>query len=109
MSFLGTLTQEVMMTLERAVLCILLPPFAVRERGCGTMLLVGILWLFAWIPGSIAVWIIVATGEPRVVEVHHYHYRQPARRNVRPQRQPAHAKRKPRYYRVPLPPSYHQP
>lgn len=64
------------LSLWKALECILLPPFAVRDKGCGTVLLVGLLWFFFWIPGSIAAWIIEARSvEPQVVEVHHHHYR----------------------------------
>lgn len=43
--------------------CLLLPPFAsgVRERGCGAQLLVGLLWLCFWIPGSIAAFVMTAS------------------------------------------------
>ena len=49
------------------LLCIFLPPFAsgVRNRGCGTMLLVGILWLFLWLPGTIAAFIICLSNPPQ--------------------------------------------
>lgn len=42
----------------RAILCILLPPLAVLDKGCGNLLLVGVLTLFGWIPGVIAALII---------------------------------------------------
>jgi uncharacterized membrane protein YqaE (UPF0057 family) len=62
------------MSLTKALLCIFLPPVAVMDKGCGTTLLVGVLWLCAWIPGSIAAWIICSKDDsPKVVEVHHYH------------------------------------
>jgi uncharacterized membrane protein YqaE (UPF0057 family) len=52
------------MGLGKALLCIFIPPLAVRDRGCGTMLLVFVLWCCAWIPGSIAAWIISSQPKP---------------------------------------------
>jgi uncharacterized membrane protein YqaE (UPF0057 family) len=46
------------MSLLRVLLCILLPPLAVLDRGCGSILLVLLLTLFGWIPGVIAALII---------------------------------------------------
>jgi uncharacterized membrane protein YqaE (UPF0057 family) len=42
----------------RALLCILLPPLAVLDKGFGMALLVGILWVFGWVPGVIAAFVI---------------------------------------------------
>ncbi|MBZ0288968.1 MAG: YqaE/Pmp3 family membrane protein [Anaerolineae bacterium] len=42
----------------RALLCLLLPPLAVLDRGCGMALIVGILWVAGGIPGIIAAFII---------------------------------------------------
>ena len=42
------------MSLGRALLCILFPPLAVLDRGCGTVLIVFALTLAGWIPGAIA-------------------------------------------------------
>jgi uncharacterized membrane protein YqaE (UPF0057 family) len=42
----------------RALLCIILPPLAVLDRGCGTVLIVAVLTLFGWVPGAIAALII---------------------------------------------------
>lgn len=42
----------------RAILCILLPPLSVLDRGCGSVLIVGVLTLVGWIPGIIAALII---------------------------------------------------
>ncbi len=44
----------------RIIVAILLPPLAVIDKGCGAMLIVTILWLFAWIPGTIAALLIGA-------------------------------------------------
>lgn len=38
----------------RAIVCILLPPLAVIDRGCGTVLIVLILTIIGWVPGVIA-------------------------------------------------------
>ncbi len=38
----------------RALLCIFLPPLAVLDRGCGTVILVLALTLAGWVPGAIA-------------------------------------------------------
>jgi len=46
------------MSVLRAILCILLPPLAVLDKGCGSILLVGVLTLVGWLPGVIAALII---------------------------------------------------
>ncbi len=38
----------------RAVLCIVFPPLAVVDRGCGTVLIVIALTAAGWVPGAIA-------------------------------------------------------
>lgn len=38
----------------RALLCILLPPLAVLDRGCGTILIVTALTIAGWVPGALA-------------------------------------------------------
>ena len=38
----------------RAVLCIVFPPLAVIDRGCGTVLIVAALTAAGWAPGVIA-------------------------------------------------------
>ena len=43
---------------RRAILCILLPPLAVLDRGCGSVLIVAVLTLVGWLPGVIAALII---------------------------------------------------
>jgi uncharacterized membrane protein YqaE (UPF0057 family) len=44
----------VVMGLFRAIICIIFPPLAVLDRGCGAILLVFILTICGWIPGVIA-------------------------------------------------------
>lgn len=46
------------MGIGRALLCIFLPPLAVLDKSCGTILLVTVLWLAGWIPGTIAALIV---------------------------------------------------
>jgi uncharacterized membrane protein YqaE (UPF0057 family) len=46
------------MGIVRAIVCILLPPFAVMDKGCGSILLVFVLRLAGWVPGIIAALII---------------------------------------------------
>jgi uncharacterized membrane protein YqaE (UPF0057 family) len=38
----------------RALLCLLLPPVAVLDKGCGAFLVTFILTLIGWVPGVIA-------------------------------------------------------
>jgi uncharacterized membrane protein YqaE (UPF0057 family) len=38
----------------RAILCIIFPPLAVLDRGCGTVILVTLLTIAGWAPGAIA-------------------------------------------------------
>ncbi len=42
------------MSLGRALLCILLPPLAVLDKGCGSIVLVALLTLAGWVPGALA-------------------------------------------------------
>lgn len=42
------------MSCSRAILCIILPPLAVLDRGCGTVLIVFALTVAGWVPGAIA-------------------------------------------------------
>ena len=46
------------MGLGRAVLCILLPPLAVLDKGCGSILIVTALTLCGWLPGVMAALIL---------------------------------------------------
>ncbi len=38
----------------RAILCIVFPPLAVIDRGCGTVIIVLLLTIAGWVPGAIA-------------------------------------------------------
>ena len=42
----------------RAIVCLIFPPLAVIDFGCGSVLLVTILWVVGWVPGVIAALII---------------------------------------------------
>jgi uncharacterized membrane protein YqaE (UPF0057 family) len=47
-------TKDLIMGCFRAIVCILFPPLAVIDRGCGTVLIVFLLTLAGWVPGVIA-------------------------------------------------------
>jgi len=51
------------MSVLRAIVAILLPPLAVYDKGCGSILLVLVLTLLGWIPGIIGA-MIICTREP---------------------------------------------
>ena len=57
------LEKEQKMDWGRIIVAVLLPPLAVIDKGCGAMLIVGILWLFGWIPGVIAALLIGWTAK----------------------------------------------
>ena len=42
----------------RAILCIILPPLSVLDKGCGSILIVTLLTICGWIPGIIAALVI---------------------------------------------------
>ncbi len=46
------------MGLGKVILCIIFPPLAVLDKGCGSILLVAVLTIAGWIPGVIAALII---------------------------------------------------
>ena len=47
------------MSCLQVILAIIFPPLAVFDRGCGSMLIVFLLTLCGWVPGVIAVLIIL--------------------------------------------------
>jgi len=47
------------MSLLRVLLCIIFPPLAVIDKGCGSVLIVLLLTIAGWIPGVIAALVIV--------------------------------------------------
>ncbi|GAB4187188.1 MAG: YqaE/Pmp3 family membrane protein [Calditrichia bacterium] len=46
------------MGVGRAILCIVLPPLAVLDKGCGSILIVTLLTIAGWIPGVIGALVI---------------------------------------------------
>ena len=42
----------------RVILCIIFPPLAVLDKGCGSILLTFILTCAGWVPGAIAALVI---------------------------------------------------
>lgn len=53
------------MNIFRMVLAVLLPPLAVWDKGCGTVLMVGLLTLLFWIPGAVVAMYIVVRDTQR--------------------------------------------
>jgi uncharacterized membrane protein YqaE (UPF0057 family) len=47
------------MSVWRVILCIIFPPLAVIDKGCGSVLIIFILTLCGWIPGVIGALVIV--------------------------------------------------
>jgi uncharacterized membrane protein YqaE (UPF0057 family) len=46
------------MSCFRVLLCIIFPPLAVLDKGCGSILIVAILTSIGWVPGVIAAIVI---------------------------------------------------
>lgn len=46
------------MSLIRVLLCILFPPLAILDKGCGSVLITLLLTLCGWVPGVIAALVI---------------------------------------------------
>ena len=46
------------MSFPRVLLCILLPPLAVLDYGCGSVVLVTLLTCAGWVPGALAALVI---------------------------------------------------
>ena len=42
----------------RTLLCIILPPLAVLDKGCGSIVLISLLTLAGWVPGVIGALVI---------------------------------------------------
>ena len=47
------------MSCLQVLLCIIFPPLAVLDRGCGSILIVTILTCLGWLPGTLAALIIL--------------------------------------------------
>ena len=50
--------KDVFVMIIRYLLCLIFPPLAVFDKGCGTMLLVFLFTLFGWLPGTILAFLI---------------------------------------------------
>jgi len=50
---------QIIMSIWRVILSIICPPLAVVDKGCGSILIVFILWICGWVPGVIAALVIV--------------------------------------------------
>ncbi len=50
--------KKIIMGCFRVLLCIIFPPLAVIDKGCGSLIIVFILTCLGWIPGVIAALII---------------------------------------------------
>ncbi len=46
------------MSCVRVLLCIILPPLAVLDKGCGSVVIVTILTLIGWVPGVIGALVV---------------------------------------------------
>ncbi len=46
------------MSIWRVLLCIIFPPLAIVDKGCGSFIIVFLLTLCGWVPGVIAALII---------------------------------------------------
>jgi uncharacterized membrane protein YqaE (UPF0057 family) len=53
------------MSIWRAILCVVFPPLAVLDKGCGMAVIVGVLWLAGIFPGIIAALIINLIDAPQ--------------------------------------------
>ncbi len=51
------------MSCFRVLLAIILPPLAVLDRGCGSVIIVSLLTLCGWVPGVIGALIILNKNE----------------------------------------------
>ncbi|MDT3738552.1 MAG: YqaE/Pmp3 family membrane protein [Candidatus Kapabacteria bacterium] len=47
------------MSIFRVILCVVLPPLAVIDKGCGSIVIVSLLTLAGWVPGVIGALVIV--------------------------------------------------
>lgn len=50
--------EELFVLVIRYVLCLVFPPLAVLDKGCGTVLLVFLFTLFGWLPGTVLAFLI---------------------------------------------------
>ena len=57
------------MGLIRVILCLIFPPLAVLDKGCGSILLVSILTALGWVPGVLAALVISSKQRLKVVVI----------------------------------------
>jgi len=53
------------MSIIRVILAIILPPLAVWDKGCGSIIIVLLLTICGWVPGVIAALVILNKNEYR--------------------------------------------
>lgn len=51
------------MSLFRVILSVILPPLAVIDKGCGSIIIVSLLTLAGWVPGVIGALVILNRSE----------------------------------------------
>lgn len=51
------------MSFMRALICLIIPPLAVIDKGLGAVLLVTVLWICGWVPGVIAAIVLSLSKE----------------------------------------------
>ena len=51
------------MSIMRAIVCVILPPLAVLDRGWGNVIIVAVLTCLGWVPGIIGAMLICSMRE----------------------------------------------
>jgi len=51
------------MSIAHVILAIILPPLAVLDKGCGSVIIVSLLTICGWVPGVIAALVILNKSE----------------------------------------------
>ena len=51
------------MSLGRVILCVILPPLAVIDKGCGSIIIISLLTLIGWVPGVLGALIILSRAK----------------------------------------------
>ena len=54
--------------LIRIILCFIFPPLAVFDKGCGAMLLILLLTVLGWLPGTVVALIICLADRRKIGE-----------------------------------------
>lgn len=52
-------SNQIIMSFWRVLLAIIFPPLSVIGKGCGSIVIVFLLWLCGWVPGVIAALVIL--------------------------------------------------